>query len=141
MEQCMKEGIKNQLIRHEGLRLKPWRDGKGRLTIGVGRNLEERGISYQEAHDLLENDILRCEAELLDEIPEIYTSLNEARQIVLINMCFSLGINGLLRLNQTLGFLEEGDWERAANNMLASRWAKSAGRRALELVEMMRKGA
>ena len=140
MEQRMKDRIKNQLIRHEGLRLRPWRDGRGRLTIGVARELEEQGISYQEAHELLEADIARCEAELMNEISEIYGSLNEARQIVLVNLCFILGIEGLLNYKQMLSFLAAGDWERAANGLLASRWAKFAGRRALELVEMLRKG-
>ncbi|MDY0151634.1 MAG: glycoside hydrolase family protein [Candidatus Cloacimonas sp.] len=134
------ERMKEQLIRHEGLRLKPYRCTAGKLTIGIGRNLDDCGISQQEAYVLLENDIQNCEKQLVDEIPEIYNALDEVRKSVLLNMCFNLGIGGLLSFNNTLAFIAAGDFERAANGMLASKWAKQVGRRALELSELMRKG-
>ena len=140
MEAKHLERIKEQLIRHEGLRLKPYRCMAGKLTIGIGRNLDDCGISQTEAYLLLENDIQNCEKQLLDEIPEIYNPLDEVRKSVLLNMCFNLGIGGLLGFNNTLAFIAAGDWERAANGMLASKWAKQVGRRAIELSEMMRKG-
>ena len=52
--------IKDQLIQHEGLKLKPYQCPAGRLTIGVGRNLEDKGITEKEAVMLLENDIQEC---------------------------------------------------------------------------------
>ena len=154
MEATLLERIKEQLARHEGLRLKPYRCTAGKLTIGYGRNLDDCGISKTEAYVLLENDIQNCEKQLLDEIPEIYNALDEVRKSVLLNMCISipqsrfaplrepcyLGIGGLLEFNNTLAFIAAGDWERAANGMLASKWAKQVGRRAIELSEMMRKG-
>lgn len=140
METTLLERIKEQLVRHEGLRLKPYRCTAGKLTIGIGRNLDDRGISQTEAYVLLDNDIQNCEKQLLDEIPEIYNTLDEVRKSVLLNMCFNLGIGGLLGFNNTLSFIVAGDWERAANGMLASKWAKQVGRRAIELSELMRKG-
>ena len=140
METTLLERIKEQLVRHEGLRLKPYRCTAGKLTIGIGRNLDDCGISQTEAYVLLENDIQNCERQLLDEIPEIYNGLDEVRKLVLLNMCFNLGIGGLLGFNNTLAFIAAGDWERAANGMLASKWAKQVGRRAIELSELMRKG-
>ena len=140
MEAKLLERIKEQLVRHEGLRLKPYRCTSGKLTIGIGRNLDDRGISQTEAYVLLENDIQNCEMQLVDEIPEIYNTLDEVRKSVLLNMCFNLGIGGLLEFNNTLAFIAAGDWERAANGMLASKWAKQVGMRAIELSEMMRKG-
>ncbi len=140
MEAKLLERIKEQLVRHEGLRLKPYRCTAGKLTIGYGRNLDDCGISQTEAYLLLENDIQNCEKQLLDEIPEIYNCLDEVRKSVLLNMCFNLGIGGLLEFNNTLAFIAAGDWERAANGMLASKWAKQVGRRAIELSELMRKG-
>ena len=140
MEATLLERIKEQLVKHEGLRLKPYRCTAGKLTIGVGRNLDDCGISQTEAYVLLENDIQNCEKQILDEIPEIYNGLDEVRKSVLLNMCFNLGINGLLGFKNTLAFVKAGDWERAANNMLVSRWAKQVGRRAIELSELMRKG-
>ncbi|GAB1468349.1 hypothetical protein MASR2M64_10670 [Candidatus Cloacimonadota bacterium] len=140
MTEALMNRIKSQLVRHEGLRLKPYRCTAGKLTIGIGRNLDDCGISQKEAYALLDNVIRNCEQQLLDEIPEIYNALNEARKSVLLNMCFNLGIGGLLEFNNTLAFIAAGDWERAANGMLASKWAKQVGRRAIELSELMRKG-
>ena len=140
MTETLMNRIKAQLVRHEGLRLKPYRCTAGKLTIGIGRNLEDRGISQKEAYAMLEQDIVDCEQRLIDEIPQIYTKLDEVRQSVLLNMCFNLGIKGLLEFKNTLAFIDAGDWERAANGMLASKWAKQVGMRAIELSELMRKG-
>jgi len=89
---------------------------------------------------MLERDILDFERQLLDEIPDVYNGLDEVRQSVLLNMCFNLGMKGLLQFKNTLNFVAAGDWERAANGMLVSKWAKQVGLRAIELSELMRKG-
>lgn len=106
MEAKLLERIKEQLVRHEGLRLKPYRCTAGKLTIGIGRNLEDCGISQAEAYVLLENDIQNCEKQLLDEIPEIYNTLDEVRKSVLLNMCFNFkkifqyeGLNSLVLIH------------------------------------------
>ena len=120
MTEALMNRIKAQLVRHEGLKLKPYRCTAGKLTIGIGRNLDDRGISREEAYAMLERDIRDCEQWLIDKIPEIYNNLDEVRQAVLLNMCFNLGIKGLLVFKNTLSFIAAGDWERAANGMLAS---------------------
>ena len=154
MTEALMNRIKAQLVRHEGLRLKPYRCTAGKLTIGIGRNLDDCGISQSEAYIMLINDIMNCEKQLQAKIPDIYNGLDEVRKSMLLNMCISipqsrfaplrepcyLGINGLLGFKNTLAFVKAGDWERAANNMLVSRWAKQVGRRAIELSELMRKG-
>ena len=140
MEAKLMDRIKEQLVRHEGLRLKPYRCSAGKLTIGIGRNLDDCGITQSEAYVMLINDIMNCEKQLQAKIPDIYDGLDEVRKSVLLNMCFNLGINGLLGFKNTLEFTKAGDWERAANNMLVSKWAKQVGRRAIELSELMRKG-
>ena len=53
MEATLLERIKEQLVRHEGLRLKPYRSSAGKLTIGIGRNLDDRGIRQKEAQATL----------------------------------------------------------------------------------------
>ena len=140
MEAKLMDRIKEQLVRHEGLRLKPYRCTAGRLTIGIGRNLDDCGVTQSEAYVMLINDIMNCEKQLQQKIPDIYNGLDEIRKSVLLNMCFNLGIGGLLGFKNTLAFVKVGDWERAANNMLSSKWAKQVGRRAIELSELMRKG-
>ena len=91
MTEALMNRIKAQLVRHEGLRLKPYCCTAGKLTIGVGRNLDDRGISQKEAYAMLERDILDFEQQLLDEIPDVYNSLDEVRKSVLLNLCFNLG--------------------------------------------------
>ncbi len=140
MTEALMNRIKEQLVRHEGLRLRPYRCTADKLTIGIGRNLDDCGISQSEAYVMLINDIMNCEKQLQAKIPDIYNGLDEVRKSVLLNMCFNLGIKGLLGFKNTLAFVKAGDWERAANNMLVSKWAKQVGRRAIELSEMMRKG-
>ncbi|HQM17030.1 MAG: lysozyme [Candidatus Cloacimonas sp.] len=116
MEAKLLEHIKEQLVRHEGLRLKPYRCTAGRLTIGIGRNLDDCGISQSEAYVMLINDIMNCEKQLQSKIPDIYNGLDEVRKSVLLNMCISipqsrfaplrepcyLGINGPLGFKNTL---------------------------------------
>ncbi|HOV16355.1 MAG TPA: glycoside hydrolase family protein [Candidatus Cloacimonadota bacterium] len=139
MEPSLFQQVKDQLLRQEGLKLKPYRCPAGKLTIVVGRNLEDIGITQKETYNLLENDILRCESGLIDELPKVYSGLNDNRKSVLLNMCFNLGVTGLLGFKHTLTFIGAGDFERAANGMLASKWAKQVGRRAIGLSELMRK--
>ena len=94
MTEALMNRIKAQLVRHEGLRLKPYRCTAGKLTIGYGRNLDDRGISRKEAYAMLDRDIRDCEQWLIDKIPDIYNNLDEVRQSVLLNMCFNLASRG-----------------------------------------------
>jgi lysozyme len=127
-----------QLERHEGLRLKPYRDTVGKLTIGYGRNLDDRGISEDEAGFMLDNDIDQVVAEL-ERLP-LWLSLNPVRKVVLANMAFNMGVPTLLEFRRMLGALAEKDWDRAAVEMLDSKWARQVGSRAVELSELMRRG-
>ena len=128
-----------QLRLHEGERLKPYRCTAGKLTIGVGRNLEDRGISREESAMLLANDIVNEERELLRALPWVAT-LDEVRQRVLLDMSFNLGLVGLLAFKNTLAAIEAGEYQRAASMMLDSRWAKQVGQRAERLSRMMATG-
>jgi lysozyme len=131
--------LKVELVRDEGLRLKPYRCTAGKLTIGVGRNLEDRGISESEAAVLLENDIRQVEADLERRLP-FFRSLTDARQRVLVNMGFNLGVPGLLKFENTLKLIEAGKYADAAAAMLDSKWAKQVGARAARLSQMMKEG-
>jgi len=134
-----KSRLKSVLIRHEGLKLKPYKDTVGKLTIGVGRNLEDRGISKEEALFMLENDIKIVEEELDRTIPW-WRKLDSVRQEVLVNMAFNLGVPKLLRFKKFLKALQEGNYGQASFEMLNSLWAKQVGRRAKELAYAMEKG-
>jgi len=131
--------IKQMLKRHEGLRLKPYRDTVGKLTIGYGRNLEDDGISLEEAELMLENDLDRAVKAARDVVAG-FDELDEVRQAVLVDMAFNLGRAGLASFQKMRAALALGDFERAAAEMLDSLWARQVGRRARELAEMMRTG-
>jgi lysozyme len=127
------EKIRSQLIRHEGLRLKPYRDLYGNLTIGVGRNLDSRGISRDESLFLLKNDIDEVVNSLEVNLPWV-DQLSEDHFLVLVNMAFQMGIVGLLRFKNFLSYLESGDFVKAGDAMLDSKWAREdSPKRALEL--------
>ncbi len=61
MEANLLQKVKDQLIRHERLKLKPYRCPAGMLTIGVGRNLDDRGITQKEAFQKLYDSQTPCE--------------------------------------------------------------------------------
>lgn len=63
------EQLKKELIRDEGFRSKPYKCTAGKLTIGVGRNIEDNGITEDEAMYLLENDIASCIKQLTAKLP------------------------------------------------------------------------
>jgi len=128
-----------QLRLHEGERLKPYRCTAGKLTIGVGRNLEARGISAAESAMLLSNDIDAHWRELARALPWVET-LDEVRQAVLLDMAFNLGIAGLLGFKNTLATVKAGDYPQAGAMMLDSKWAKQVGQRAQRLATMMATG-
>ena len=132
------KSIEEQLLLHEGLRLKPYKDTVGKLTIGVGRNLDDKGISKDEALFLLANDIEAVINQL--ERYEWYISTDPIRRKVLIDMAVNLGVGGLLKFRKMIAALERGDYEGAADQMLDSRWAEQVGYRAVRLAEMMRSG-
>jgi lysozyme len=132
--------LANQLEEHEGLELHPYTDTTGHLSIGVGRNLEDRGISHDEAIYMLRNDIQVVEEELEDNVPVI-EDLNAPRQMVLANMAFNLGVPTLLQFENMLDALEHEDFDRAADEMVDSLWAEQVGERAAELSEIMRSGS
>lgn len=126
-----------QLIDHEGLRLKPYRDTVGKLTIGVGRNLDDVGITESEARTLLENDISTVCRELDRALPW-WRDLSEPRQRALADMAFNLGTPRLLGFKRMIAALERKDYEEAANEMLLSQWADQVKSRAVRLAAAMR---
>ena len=129
--------VQRMLIAQEGLELMPYTDTVGKWTIGVGRNLTDKGISKDEAMALLSSDI----ADAIDDIYHLfscYDNLSEARQQVLISMAFNLGRTRLSTFTRFIGAVHRSDWEDAADEMMDSTWAKQVGVRAVTLSRMMR---
>lgn len=131
--------LTERLIKHEGLKLKPYTCPAGKLTIGVGRNLEDRGITEDEALYLLKNDILNCRNQCYTSF-HWFGDLDEVRQDVLIEMCFNLGISRLKGFKKMLKACELKHYTLASQEMLSSLWARQVGNRAKKLADIMRKG-
>ena len=162
----LKHSLKDQLILHEGLKLKPYKCPANKWTIGVGRNLEDvglskdeqlklfgtsglsrkevidrllaRGISEEEALFLLDNDIEKCTADV-KRFPW-FESLNSVRQKVIIDMRLNLGLAGLKGFKRMISALEQGDYDKAAEEMKDSKWYYQVGIRGRRLVKMMKAG-
>lgn len=128
------------LNRDEGKRLKPYKDTVGKLTIGVGRNLDDVGISDVESDFLLANDVAKVDAQLDEKLPW-WRNLSVERQTVLLNMAFNMGVDGLLTFKNTLALIQAGDYASAATNMINSKWATQVGGRAVRLADQLRTGA
>ena len=130
--------LRNTLKRHEGCRLRPYKDSTGNLTIGYGRNLDSIGITMHEADYLLSGDIDSA-VKTARHIVYNFDSLDEVRQEIVVNMAFNIGmkLGGFRKMRLAIA---EGDFDKAAEEMLDSRWAKQVGRRATELAEAMRSG-
>ena len=139
MNPLMNEKLIYRLIKEEGMCLKPYRCSKGKLTIGVGRNLDDKGLSNEEALFLLQNDIQEAITSLKKEFP-FFQSLSMDRQIVLIDMCFNLGINRLKGFKKMIKAIEEKDYSLASKEMLSSLWAKQVGARSKDLAHLMETG-
>lgn len=134
-----REKLIDLIIYHEGLELKPYRCTAGHLTIGIGRNLDDRGITEDEARFLCQNDVDIVEQELTRKFPFI-VGFGDVRIRVLLDMAFNLGVPRLSAFSNMWAALEEGDFKQAAVEMLDSRWARQVGQRATNLSQMMETG-
>lgn len=144
------ETLIRELTRDEGLRLKPYRCSAGKLSIGIGRNLDDVGIFPGEAEIMVRNDIARTEAELDLHLPW-WRRLDPVRQRAMLNWAFNIGVvehdGKLLTFKNSLELIRTGRYLDAAQHMLDSKWARDVGigtpenpGRALRVVTMMRDG-
>jgi len=128
-----------QLKRHEGIKLTPYKCTSNKLTIGVGRNLEDVGISEQEAEMLLQNDIQEAVKQLKERFPWTL-ELDEVRFAALINFTFNVGIGTVSKFKNAMALLKAKKYDMAADEFLQSRWAEQVGQRAIEVTEQIRTG-
>ncbi len=132
-----KEQLIQDLISDEGLRTEPYIDTVGKMTIGVGRNLDDNGISQAEAMFMLTNDIEMVETEL-DARLDWWRGLPDDAQRALCNMTFNLGWPRLSKFEKMLAALKDRDFEEAAAQALASKWATQVGQRAIRIAQLFR---
>lgn len=131
---------RESIKKHEGLRLLPYKDTVGKLTVGYGHNIEDRGISIDAAELMLTEDMDIATRDCIDVYGMGWDYLSTERMAVLIEMCFQLGRSRFAGFAQMLAKSIGGDHEGAANEMLASRWAEQVPKRAKELADRYRMG-
>src|SRR6267142_1342423 len=123
--------LKLLLVKHDGDTRYPFKDTSGKLTIGVGHNLDAKPLSDAVVALLLDEDINDAWREC--STIAVFGSLDEVRQHVMLDMCFNLGLPKLLLFVKMLKALEQHDYDLAAKEMLDSRWARQTQTRATDL--------
>ena len=134
--------LREMLKRHEGVKAHAYKCTAGKITVGVGRNIDSDGgigLSDEEIDFLLDNDIVRCIQELNGVFPW-FNSLDTVRSDAIIDICFNLGLPRLMLFQKAIKAMKAGDYEAAADEFFDSRWAKQVGNRAIEICEMIRTG-
>jgi len=155
-----KQDLVNKLITHEGLRLQVYKDTLGIDTIGIGRNLEDRGITDEElewmdipnmdtiyeygiseadAMYLAQNDVQIVEEELVRAHPCV-DKLDAVRQLILVDMAFNMGVPRLSKFKKMWAAIHKEDFVTAAKEMLDSRWATQVKGRSTKLAHAMHHG-
>lgn len=150
----------DKLIEHEGMVLTVYQDTLGIDTIGIGRNLKDRGISPEElaymdipnmaivytegiseadARYLAMNDIKIVENEL-SQVHKCVDNLDAVRQLILMDMAFNMGVPRLCKFKKMWNAIHEGNFDAASLEMLDSRWARQVGSRARKLSDAMKSG-
>lgn len=129
--------LKTDLVRDEGMKLHPYVDTVGKTTIGVGRNLDDVGLTEQEVLILLQNDITNTLDELAYRVPWIFEKPEPVQRAV-ANMLFNMGWPRLSQFKRMLAALEKDDFMTAANEALESRWASQVGDRARRIAKLIR---
>jgi len=134
--------LQNELIRDEGLRLTPYRDSLGYLTIGIGHIIGKgetfTTLTREQALDILDSDIMIAERRLTNILPS-WRSLDEVRQRAALNLVFNLGYK-LADFKRFLHAAKSGDWEKAADHLTQSRWFKQVKLRGPRIVHAIRTG-
>ena len=135
--------LTKQLRSDEGVVPHAYQDHLGFWTIGVGRLIDKRkggGLRPFEIDYLLRNDIEDRINELTKRL-SWFQNLDDARRGVLLNMSFQMGVDGLMQFKNTLEMIRQGDYDKAADGMLNSLWARQTPERAKRLSTQMRTGA
>ena len=127
---------KAQIKVDEGVRFKVYRDSLGIETVGVGRNIRDKGLSMQEVDLLLDNDLTDAERDARAIFPT-FDKLSDIRKAVLLNMSFNMGRERLSKFKKLRAAVQDEDWAEAARQMILSTWATQVGARATRLAKQM----
>lgn len=128
--------VRDLLIDHEGLMYKLYKCTAGKQSIGVGRNLEDNGLSHAEVMFLLDNDI--ATATKTCEAYPWFASLSDARKAACIDLAFNLGATRLRGFVKFLAAMAAQDYKTAGDELVDSKWYKQVGKRGPNVVHLIR---
>ena len=124
----------DSLKQEEGFDGMPYEDTLGIPTIGYGTKLP---LTEEEAELLLKHRLDKKILEISEKEP-FFLDLPQKAQEVIANMAYQLGVGGVLKFKKMWAALKKGDYQKAADEMLDSKWAKQTPNRAKRLAEIMR---
>lgn len=130
--------LKKLLEVHEGNKKFPYVDSVGKITIGIGHNLTDLGLSQAQVCSLLDDDVKNT-LDFLDSRCPWFNDLDSVRQIAIADMTFNL-MGKLLDFKGMIAALVAKDWDGAADHLLGSLFARQVGQRAQDLARMIRTG-
>jgi len=134
------DALKEMITLHEDEKLRPYECTAGKLTIGIGRNLTDNGITEDESQYLFANDMARIQSEIETHCPWILRLDNEPRFHAFVDMIFNLGMPRFLRFNNMIAAAMNGDWQKAADEAHDSMWRVQTKNRAKRIIRMIRLG-
>lgn len=131
--------LRSELKRDESERFKPYKCSAGKTTIGIGRNLDDVGISPDESAYLFANDVARAENDVRMFFLG-FDAMTDARQRALVNMMFNLGVTRFSEFKKMIHAVNACDWNEAANQALDSKWSRQVGERSVRIASLLRQG-
>ena len=127
----------DQIKKHEGFKATVYECTEGYDTIGYGFAIKDLVLDQDIADLILMRKIDKLEQRICDRFDWFFNSPEEVK-IVVVNMCYQLGLSGFSKFKKTIYFLETEQFEEASIEMLHSLWAKQTPNRAKELSEQLR---
>ena len=122
---------------HEGFVEHVYDDSLGIPTIGYGFAIKDLILEEDLCEEILLRKLRTLGRSVMGKFP-FFDSLPSYCKDVLMEMCFQLGVTGVSKFKKALKAMEDGDWEKAADEMLDSKWAKQTPNRAKEMSDIIR---
>jgi lysozyme len=139
--------LREQLEIDEGVVYEIYLDHLGYPTFGIGHLIRETDpehgcdvgtpVSEARVEEAFAEDIQGVLRDCEVVYPQFASLPGEAQQII-ANMMFNLGRPRLSQFKGMKAGVDAEDWNRAADEMVDSRWYRQVGARAERLVERMR---
>lgn len=139
--------LRDQLEIDEGVVYEIYNDHLGYPTFGIGHLITASDPEYDSplgtrvdvtrVAEAFEQDVQTVLSECTVLYPD-FDDLPEEVQQIIANMMFNLGRPRLSKFRGMKAGVDDQNWQRAADEMVDSRWYRQVGARAERLVERMR---